>query len=188
VNVDIEVVTGSAGVLANQALGVGLVDGVLEDIGFVDEFATDIDVGSGRVHGSSGNEAALDELVWVLSHDLSVLASSGFTLIGIDDEITGLGVLVPVLEVHERPFQTRGETGTTSTAQTRGLDLIDDPIVTLEDNLLGLVPVAHLLRVLEVGRVSSVQILENAILVLETAVRPLRGAIVDSGQTSHGSP
>lgn len=101
VDVNIEIVTGSAGVLANQAIGVGFVDGVLEDIGLQDEFTTDIDVGSGRVHGSAGNEAALDELVWVLSHDFSVLAGSGLALIGIDDQVSGLRVLVPVLEVHE---------------------------------------------------------------------------------------
>lgn len=86
------------------------------------------------------------------------------------------------------PFQTRGETSTSSSSQTGGLDLIDDPIVALEDNLLRLVPIAHLLRALEVGRVSSVQILKDAILVLEAAVSPHRGGILDGGQTSHGSP
>lgn len=188
VNVNIEIVAGSAGVLANEAVGVGLVDGSLEDGGLLDEFTSDVDVGGGRVHGSAGDEASLDELVWVLSHDLAVLASSGLTLIGVDDEVTGLVVLVPVLEVHERPFQTRGETSTTSSSQTRGLDLANDPIVTLEDDLLGLVPVAHPLRALEVDGVSSVQILKDAILVSETAVRSLRGAVLDSCQASHGGP
>lgn len=102
VDVNIEIVAGSAGVLANEAVGVGLVDGSLEDGGLLDEFTSDVDVGGGRVHGSAGDEASLDELVWVLSHDLAVLASSRLALIGVDDEVTGLAVLVPVLEVHER--------------------------------------------------------------------------------------
>lgn len=86
------------------------------------------------------------------------------------------------------PFETGGETSTTSSAETRSLDLADDPIVALEDNLLGLVPVAHLLRALEVGGVSSVKVLENAILVAETTVDTLRGAILDGRQAPHGGP
>lgn len=86
------------------------------------------------------------------------------------------------------PFQARRETGATATAQTRGFDLANDPIMALEDDLLGLVPIAHLLCAREVGRVSAVKVLENAILVPQTSVRSLRGAILDGGQTPHGGP
>ena len=99
---NIKVVAGTAGVLANQTILVRLVDRVLEHSGLMDELASDVDVRSGRVHRSASDEAALDELVGVLSHDLAVLAGAGLALIGIDDEISGLSVLVPVLEVHER--------------------------------------------------------------------------------------
>jgi hypothetical protein len=102
VQVNIEIVTGFTGVLSDQAGGVSLVDGSLKNSSLLDEFTTDVDVGSGRVHGSARDETSLDELVWVLSHNLTVLAGSGLTLIGVDDEVTGLIVLVPVLEVHER--------------------------------------------------------------------------------------
>jgi hypothetical protein len=102
VQVNIEIVTGFTGVLSDQAGGVSLVDGSLKNSSLLDEFTTDVDVGSGRVHGSARDEASLDELVWVLSHNLTVLAGSGLTLIGVDDEVTGLVILVPVLEVHER--------------------------------------------------------------------------------------
>jgi len=188
VQVNIEIVTGFTGVLSDQAGGVSLVDGSLKNSSLLDEFTTDVDVGSGRVHGSARDEASLDELVWVLSHNLTVLAGSGLTLIGVDDEVTGLVVLVPVLEVHERPFETRGETSTTSSSETRGLDLADDPIVTLEDNLLGLVPVTHLPGALEVDGISVVKVLENAILVSQTSVCSLRGAVLDSSQAPHGGP
>jgi hypothetical protein len=102
VQVNVEVVSRVTGVLSDQTGGVGLVDGSLENSSLLDEFTTDINVGGGRVHGSARNKTSFDELVWVLSHNLTVLAGSGLTLIGVDDEVTGLVVLVPVLEVHER--------------------------------------------------------------------------------------
>lgn len=102
VDENIEIVTRIAGVLANQSILISLVNRVLENGGLVDEFASDVDISSGCVHRSAGNETALDQLVWVLSHNLSIFARSGLAFVGIDDEISGLVVLVPVLEVHER--------------------------------------------------------------------------------------
>lgn len=101
VDEDVEVVSGVAGVLANQSILVCLVDGVLENGSLVNELAADVDVGGGGVHRSAGDEAALDKLVGILSHNLAVLAGSGLALIGVDDQISRLVVLVPVLEVHE---------------------------------------------------------------------------------------
>lgn len=60
--------------------------------------------------------------------------------------------------------------------------------MTLENNLLRLVPVAHLLGALEVGGESAVEILENTILVLETSVGPLGGAILHGGKAPHSGP
>ena len=42
--------------------------------------------------------------------------------------------------------------------------------MALEQDLLGFVPVAHLFGVLQVGRVAAIEVLEDAVLVLETAV------------------
>ena len=86
------------------------------------------------------------------------------------------------------PFQARGETSTTTATESGGLDLVDDPIVALENNFLGLVPVAHLLRAGKVGRVASVKILENTVLILQAAVSALRCTILDSGKAAHGGP
>lgn len=145
VDVNIEVVACAAGVLTDEASLVGFVDGPLEYGCFMVEFATDVDVGGVGVHRTTDNEATLDQLVGVLAHDLTVLACARFTLIGVDNQVSGSRILIPVLEVHERlmqirelmgfprlpvmarwrtyVFQTRGETGTTTTTQTRGLDL-----------------------------------------------------------------
>lgn len=40
-------------------------------------------------HGPSGDQATLDELVGVLPHDLTILAGSGLTLIGIHHKVLG---------------------------------------------------------------------------------------------------
>lgn len=81
----VEVVASSAGVLADQACLVGFVDGPLEDGSFVVEFTADVDVGGVSVHGTADNQATLDQLLRVLSHNLTILASSGFTLIGVNN-------------------------------------------------------------------------------------------------------
>ena len=101
VDVDVEVVAASAGVLADQARLVGFLDGALQDGGFVVEFSADIDVGCAGVHGSACDDAAFDQFVRVLAHDFAVFAGPRFAFVGVDDEVAGFGVFVPVFEVHE---------------------------------------------------------------------------------------
>lgn len=183
VNVDVKVVSRSAGVLSDQTVLVGLLNGALKDGSLVVELTTNVDVSSCAVHGTTSDQAAFDQSVWILAHDFTVLASTWLTLIGIDDQVSWLGVLVPVLEVHERPFHSRWETGTTTSAKSRSLDFGDDlsyvskltfpkysivcpyPVVTLENNLLGLVPCSTLLCALQIRTMSAVKVLEDAILV-----------------------
>lgn len=158
VQIDVKVVAGSAGVLSDETGGIGLVDGLLNVRCFLVEFTSDVDVGliasqlgasidngvkltSRGVHGSTGHQTTLDQLVRVASHNLSVLAGSRFTLIRIDDQVPRSLVLFPSRLVHERPLETGRESGTTSTSQTGVLNLLNNPRVALEQDLLGLVPV-----------------------------------------------
>lgn len=53
--------------------------------------------------------------------------------------------------------------------------------MTLQDNLLGLVPVAVLHGTLEVGAVVAVEVLENAVLVLEAAMA-VDGRVLDGSE------
>ena len=101
VDEDVEVVARAARVLADEPGLVGFLDGALEDGGFVVELAADVDVGGAAVHGPAGDETAFDEFVRVLAHDFAVFAGAGLAFVGVDDEVAGLGVLVPVFEVHE---------------------------------------------------------------------------------------
>src|SRR5688572_28605986 len=101
-DVNIKVVAGPARVLADKAIGIRLVDGALKDTCLVDELATDVDIGRIGIHGTASHQTTLNKLVGVLAHDLAVLAGARLTLVGVDNQIARLGVLVPVLEDHER--------------------------------------------------------------------------------------
>ena len=113
-DVDVEVVAGARGVLADEALGVGLLDGAVEAVGLVPELTTDVDVRGLSAHGEASEESTFDKLVRVVTHDLTVLARAGLGLVGVDDEV--LGAAVGHLG-HEGPLQARRETGTTAATQ-----------------------------------------------------------------------
>jgi len=102
VDVDVEIIAGPARVLADVARGVGLVDSALENGRLMVELATNVDVGGIGVHGTTHHQATLNQLLGVLAHNLAILASTGLAFICVNNQITGPGILVPVLEVHER--------------------------------------------------------------------------------------
>jgi len=98
---DVEVEARAASVLAEEACLICFHNGALKDGGFVVEFSADVDVGSCAVHGATGDETTFDELVGVFAHDFAVLTGTGFTFVGINDEVARFGVLIPILCVHE---------------------------------------------------------------------------------------
>jgi hypothetical protein len=106
VQVHIELVARPTGVLANVPGLVRFIDGLLHVRGLLEELATDVDVGGGGVHGTAGDETAFDELVGVATEDFTVLAGSGFTFVGVDDEVAGSGTSTGVL-VQARNRQLR---------------------------------------------------------------------------------
>src|SRR5690606_20889936 len=61
-------------VLADQAGLVALVDRPLQRLALADELAAHIDVGRMRLHGETGDHAALDERVRVVTENVAVLA------------------------------------------------------------------------------------------------------------------
>jgi hypothetical protein len=68
---------------------------------------------------------------------------------------------------HERPFQAGREARPAAPAQARGLHLGDDPVAALVDDRLGAVPRATAARALQPPIVEAVEVLEDAILVVE---------------------
>src|SRR5262249_1564293 len=123
--------------LADQLGLIGLVDRGLQTFSFSDELAADVDVAGVRGHGGAGEEAALDEKMRIVPHDLAVLAGAGLGLVGIDDEI-----MRPVADLlgHERPFEAGREASAAAPALARGFDLVDQPVAALLDQPLGAVP------------------------------------------------
>ena len=154
-------------VLADQLGLIGLVDRGLQMLALADELAADIDVAGMRAHREAREQAALDQQMRIVPHDLAVLAGAGLGLVGIDDEIArpAVGRFLR----HERPFQPGRESRPAAAAQARGLHLVDDPVAALVDDRLGAVPGAAAARALEAPVVEAVEVLEDAVLVVEHA-------------------
>ena len=92
VDVDVKVDAGAAGVLAEVARRVRLVARLHEREAFVDVLAADVDVAGSRAHSGARDEAALEELVGVVPHDLAIFARAGLGLVGVDDQVGGTTV------------------------------------------------------------------------------------------------
>ena len=155
-------------VLADQFGLIGLIDRGLQMLAFADELAADIDVAGMRAHREACDQAALDQEMRIVPHDLPVLAGAGLGLVGIDDEIARS----PVLRFlrHEGPFHPGRESGTAAAAQARRLHLVDDPVAPLVDDRLGAVPGATTPRTLQAPIMQAVEVFEDAVLVLEHQV------------------
>jgi hypothetical protein len=92
-------------------------------------------------------------------------------------------VLLPSWLVHETPLQSRRKSSTSSSPQPRLLDLINQPSIPLQQNLLRLVPITPTLSPLQSVIMLHVQIGEYTILILQATVSP-NGGIGDRGQRS----
>lgn len=161
---DVKVVSGAAGVFADETVLVGFVDGLLEVGGFVVEFTADVDVGGVGLHGESGNQATFDQLVGFEAQDFAVFAGLRLAFIGVDDEVTRATIQ---RLVHEGPLETRRETGATTTTHARVFHLIDDPVSAFAEDFLGLVPVAALHGALDSKVVAAVNVGKDAVFIRE---------------------
>ena len=119
----------------------------------------------------------------VTTHDLPILASARLSLVGVDDEISRPGVILPSRLVHEAPLEAGWESCATPSPHSGSLHLRDDPLVSLQDDLLCPVPVTPRLGSLEQVVVAHVRVREDAVLVLQSAMSPL-GRILHSGKTA----
>ena len=137
-NINIEIIATAASILSEETLFVCLIDSTLKLNLFVPELTTDVDVSSLSSHTETNNKSTLNEFVRIMSQNFSILAGTWLGLITVDDEVgrTTIGNLG-----HEGVFKSGGETSTTTTAQTRLLDLVNNPIGSVKKDLLSLVPI-----------------------------------------------
>ncbi len=161
-DVDVEIVAVDV-VLADQLGLIGLIDRGLQALALTDEFAAHIDVGRDRAHREAGDQAAFDEQMRIVPHDLAILAGAGLGLVGIDHQIARTAVLA--LLRHERPFHAGRKSRAAAPAQTGRLHLVDDAVAAAFEDLLGAVPGAARTRALQAPVVLAVEILEDAVLV-----------------------
>src|ERR1700694_682583 len=179
--VNVEVVRPTVDIVfADQLCLISLIDRSLKMLALPDELATHIDITDMRAHRGASQQAALDQKMRIVPHDLAVLAGPGFGLVGIDHQIArpAVGGFLR----HERPFQAGRKTRPAAAAQARGLHLVDDPVATLVDDRLGAVPGAAAARTLEAPVMEAVEILEDAVLVIEHDVKLPKGV---SGWTAY---
>ena len=166
VHKQVKVVAGATGIGAKEASIISLPDGLLKVGGLVVELSSDVDVPSSGTHGSTSHQASLHQGVRIVAHDLTILASSWLTFISVDNQVLWAAI---VGFVHEAPLEATGESSTTPTSESTGLDLIDDPLATLFHNLLGLVPLAALHGALQSPVMATINISENSVCVSHRA-------------------
>merc|ERR1711972_483378 len=82
-----EVEVRATGVGSKEASVVGLSDGLLQVGGLVVELSSDVDVAGPGSHGGASDQAAFNQSVRVVSHDLAILASSRLALVSIDHQV-----------------------------------------------------------------------------------------------------
>ena len=185
---DVDVERPAVGIVLADQLGfIGLIDRGLQMLALADEFAAHVDVADMGVHREACEQAAFDQKMRIMPHDLAVLAGAGLELVGIDHEIArpAVGQFLR----HERPFQPGRKAGPAASAQAGCLHFADDPVAALVDDRLGAVPGAAAARTLEAPVVEAVEVLEDAVLVVEHDVKlPWRSAFGLHGGETRGAP
>ena len=161
-------------VLADQPRLIGLIDCGLQALALQEVFAAHIDVAGVGAHRERGEQAALDQRMRVVAHDLAVLAGARLRFVSVDHEI-GWARRIGRLG-HERPFEPGRETRAAAPAQAGGLHLVDDPVASLVDQRLGVVPAAAGARAFQAEIAEAVEIGEDAVLVLKHRAPPSRRA------------
>jgi hypothetical protein len=86
-DVDIKIISTTASVLAKEALLVCFIDSTLQLDLLIPELAAHINVSGLCSHTETDNQSTLNELVGVMSQDLSIFACSWLRLITIDNKI-----------------------------------------------------------------------------------------------------
>ncbi len=128
---DVEIHIAAEDVLAQKALGIGVVDGFLHDLEQVAILAAQVDEAHLGADGQAGDDDALDHGVGIVLEDQAVFAGAGFALISVDQDVFRFRGLLG----DERPFHPGREAGAAAAAQVGGLHLSDDAFRAQFDGL-----------------------------------------------------
>ncbi len=127
-NEHVAVEAGTENVLAEEPARVRLVDGALEDVLRVQEFAPYIDVGDFRADGVAADGATLDKQVRIALDEQVILERARLAFVGVARDIAGFDLLVD-----ELPLHARRETRPAASAKPGGLDDVDDLVGLLAE-------------------------------------------------------
>jgi len=108
--------------LAEDALGVSLLDRLLDDLGLVVVLAANEEVRGIELTGVARDRDALEDDVRVVVAEQPILEGSGLGLVAVDGEVAATAV-------HgrkERPLEAAGKTRAATAAQIRVLNEVDD--------------------------------------------------------------
>ena len=108
-------------VVAQEILGLGGLDGLIEAVHGEVIFAPAIDVADAGAHGIAGDGHAFQDPVGVAFHDVAVLDGAGLAFIGVADDVLGGDGAGP----GEGPFEPGGEAGAAPASEARVLHRVD---------------------------------------------------------------
>ena len=144
---DLEFGFGAEDVLAQEALGVGIGDGLLHDLEQVAVLAAQIDEADLGADGEAGDDGAFDDRVRIVQEDEVIFAGARLALVAVDQDVLGLGGLLG----NEGPLHAGGKARAAAAAQAAGLHLVDDPVGTLGKTFLRRLVAAELDVAVDVG-------------------------------------
>ncbi|MNF86769.1 hypothetical protein D3C84_692170 [compost metagenome] len=120
---ELEVETAAEDVLAQQAGGLGFLDGAVEVVRRVDVFAAQEDVAAVGLEGACGDQHAFHQQVGQLFHQHAVLPGVGFHFVRVAQQVADVHGFVGR---HQAPFHAGGEARTAATLEAGVLDLLHD--------------------------------------------------------------
>ena len=120
--VDIQIEIASQDLLSEEAVRIRLLEGPFQDRDRLQELTAKIDIRSLGPNGVAGNDNPLEDLVGVPLQELPIFEGSGFSLIGIAEEIFRYSRILG----NKPPFHPGWKAGTPPPPKAGSFDHLDD--------------------------------------------------------------
>ena len=111
----------AADIFPDEAGGAGLSNGFFEDACAMGHLAPDVDVSLLHIVRETRDHRALDQLMRVLMHDVTILECARLGFVGVDNQVNGFAALA----VDETPLYTARKTGAAATTETGFFHFVD---------------------------------------------------------------
>src|SRR6516162_257 len=119
---ELEIETGTEDILAQIAARIGFRDSGVHKVQDIAVFATNVNETVMGANGAARDNNAFDQLVRVHFHQRAILAGTGLGLVGVADDVFGLGGILR----DEGPLHAGGKACAATSAEIRFLDFVDD--------------------------------------------------------------